>query len=969
MPTPSAAVALQAAPPLIGQAVVQAIVSARRQREATTKHPQRRRVLLLHARYEQGAPESFQLGDSTVTVFDTPSVLGALDVVLAHASAAAGGRDWLCVTTPCADEDLGNDVLVRVFGLQKHPVSLWQVVAQRFGVSGFEPKLGKHENDWLAAALLAEPGTDVELWRPLPGMEVTREAALARLTKAVLGVGDGDHAPDAAQLLAWSAEPASARYLDAVPEALRAHLLEYLARTAGAAGAVFERLAERGRAADTLPFALVADLLWGRSTPSDAVLALPGRVEQLGYARGAAESAMLGGKLTAARQPGYADAGRSVVEEWVVRAGSRESTEDPEIGSLLSDVLDRADALVEEVGGTEFAALSDLTAVGLESRLADLGTALVSGFASPCDSSRAEVAEKALAYVDSHLLAKQYRRDRVRSARHAARLLRWLATEPATSDKLSMTVADGVARHLAQYGWVDRATDVLWSGGASEQRAEADAYRRGYEAARSARAAIDAAFAARLAAWTPSGTAAADASPDALLPIEQVLDRVCAPLARKGDGNPDGPGVPLILVLDGMSSAVAVELGEQLRGSGGWTEHTLAALKRPARISALAMVPSVTTVSRATLLTGAPTSGGQSVERQGFEQFWKKRHRNAALFHKADLTGSPGQRLSDEVLAKIAAIGTDAPIVGVVLNTIDDALDDGRESDSPSWRISQVKYLEALLDAARRAGRPVVLVSDHGHVLERSAGEPSGDDASSARWRSATGEPADADEVELAGPRVLAGGGRLIAAVEESKRYTARKAGYHGGAALAEMTVPVLVFAPRGVTLGTAWQELAVEHARPSWWVRPAVSQPSPLPQPSRATAKKAPAKSAMDIPLFETTDLAVTDGSSAARVASLGERLVRSEAYEGQCRLVRQKPEDAKIAALVDALDVAGGKSSAPRLTEVINERPGRMTGWLAMARTLLNIDAYPILSRPDREEIVELDLQLLREQFGLKD
>jgi hypothetical protein len=672
---------------------------------------------------------------------------------------------------------------------------------------------------------------------------------------------------------------------------------------------------------------------------------------------------MLGGKLTAARQPGYANTGRTVVEDWITRAARRESSERDEIGGLLGIALEHADELVDEVGAEEFGEFSDLTTGGLESRLRDLATALAAGFANPRDTACADAAEAALVHVDKHLLAGRYMRDRVRPARHAMRLLRWLATDPASSDKLPTTVADGVSAHLAQYGWVDRAINVLWSGEAGQQRAESEAYRLGYEAARSARAAIDAAFAARLAAWVEGGTVA----DDVLIPIEQVMDRVCAPLARKGDGNPLGPGVPLILVLDGMSSAVAAELGEELRGNG-WTEHTLASLSPPARLSALAMVPSVTTISRATLLAGAPTSGGQSVEQRGFEQFWAKRHRSAALFHKASLTGGPGQRLSAEVLAGVAATGSDAPIVGVVLNTIDDALDDGRESDSPSWRISQMKYMESLLDAARRAGRPVVLVSDHGHVLERSAGEPSADDATSARWRLATGEPAGVGEVELAGPRVLAGGGRVIAAVEESKRYTARKAGYHGGAALAEMTVPVLVFAPRGVALGTAWKELAVEHARPSWWVEPATVPATPSARPSRTSSKKAPAENPMDTPLFEATPMA--DASAAAYGGtSLGARLVASDVYAGQRGLVRQKPDDVQIIALVDALDVAGGKSSAQRLVEVTGVQLARFPGWLTVARTLLNIDAYPILSRPDREEIVELDLRLLREQFGLED
>ena len=57
----------------------------------------------------------------------------------------------------------------------------------------------------------------------------------------------------------------------------------------------------------------------------------------------------------------------------------------------------------------------------------------------------------------------------------------------------------------------------------------------------------------------------------------------------------------------------------------------------------------------------------------------------------------------------------------------------------------------------------------------------------SARWR--TGEPNDG-EIALSGPRVLLGDGRVVVPWREEIRYTRRRAGYHGGASLAEMAVP-----------------------------------------------------------------------------------------------------------------------------------------------------------------------------------
>ena len=55
------------------------------------------------------------------------------------------------------------------------------------------------------------------------------------------------------------------------------------------------------------------------------------------------------------------------------------------------------------------------------------------------------------------------------------------------------------------------------------------------------------------------------------------------------------------------------------------------------------------------------------------------------------------------------------------------------------------------------------------------------------------------NEVVLAGKRVLAGDGRVIAPWTERVRYTTGKsAGYHGGATPQEMLVPAAVFAPAG---------------------------------------------------------------------------------------------------------------------------------------------------------------------------
>ena len=125
--------------------------------------------------------------------------------------------------------------------------------------------------------------------------------------------------------------------------------------------------------------------------------------------------------------------------------------------------------------------------------------------------------------------------------------------------------------------------------------------------------------------------------------------------------------------------------------------------------------------SRTSLLCGQLRAGSQPQERAGFAAFW--RGRKSALFHKAGLAAGPGAVLNEDVQAAISDAGT---VVGVVLNTIDDALRDGREGSAPAWRLDDVTYLRELLSAAAGAGRPVILTSDHGHVLDQRRGHPPG---------------------------------------------------------------------------------------------------------------------------------------------------------------------------------------------------------------------------------------------------
>ena len=208
------------------------------------------------------------------------------------------------------------------------------------------------------------------------------------------------------------------------------------------------------------------------------------------------------------------------------------------------------------------------------------------------------------------------------------------------------------------------------------------------------------------------------------------------------------------------------------------------------------MLPTLTEVSRASLLCGELRTGGQDAERPGTTTLARAHGLpGAALFHKKPLDSSRlGYAVADDVAAAIADV-TGHPLVTCVLNTIDDALDRS-DPGGTEWGTDAVKHLAPLLDRARHAGRIVVLTADHGHIVERRQGTQRAYAAiSSGRSRAAV-EPAGDGEVLVTGRRVLRHDGRAVLAVDEHLRYGPLKAGYHGGAAPAEAVVPVIVLVP-----------------------------------------------------------------------------------------------------------------------------------------------------------------------------
>ncbi len=879
------------------------------------------RLLLLRAAPQWRGPTTVTIehGDGQVTadVRGCGTVLAVLDAINEPRTA----QTYLVVLTPCDGRELGNSVLARALGGEVRPIHRWDLVADAFGARKLDPRLIGRQFRWLAEALLdAQPTAG---WRRVTGSVLQFDTALQRLAAVRLGRGGEDERLDAAALLDWSRDEIRlARFL-ALRQEEQDGLVGWLEESVGPVAQIMFRLLQAGQVTDAIPFGLAAAEFCAKDGGGQAVMA----------ARIRAEERFLGGQAPSeASLRIFGEAAESLTLRWSENGHADDA----------QAMCDRAEQILRELGVGDLPGESKILDAGIEARITAFADqiALALPAPRPADLPAAETALERL---------REHRRCGARAADVAAgvaalQLARWLAG----TDVAPATISEGVLRHVRCWAWVDRALAVIWSTDTTRTPRVRSVYASLHEAVREQRAALDRAFARKLATWSPVAGPTED-----LLLAENVLERVARPLAERR--------APLVIVVDGMSAAVACELAEEITGSRIWTET---GRHSDGREGALAVLPSATTFSRTSLLCGLLRSGSQAQERAGFTAFWHGR--TAVLFHKGGLAAGAGAVLNEDVRA---AISESTAVVGVVLNTIDDTLRDGREGSAPTWRLRDVTYLQELLSAAAGAGRPVILTSDHGHVIDRGEGiHPA--TSESARYRQ--GQPGDG-EVLVSGPRVLSAGGTVVLPWDERIRYTPRKAGYHGGASLAEMIIPVLAFVPSAAPCPKGWTSYDNPALHePTWWntgataaqlqaaVHPQVGQaPPPVQAPSaRRLAKQAPAR---EEALFSAGEVS---GEIAGR-ATLGARVVASDRFAAQRGFVRKAPADAAVAAIIDGLTEAGGKLPVGVAAGLAGQPAFRMTGYLAQLGRLLNVDGYPVISDTDGGRTVELNVRLLTEQF----
>lgn len=862
---------------------------------------QRARTILVRAQPNWSGAPVLEIGDAKVRVIEGVSGLAALDAM--H---SASENEFTVVLTALTEAELGTAVVLDAEKQRVTDLDEWSILPSLFGVRDGAARPIRSLGSWvprLLASLRPDRG-----YAPAPGGVLSAEHVVRSILVALLGLDRHDALESSTALAPLDDLGVRARLADLGDDAL-AGLIRAVADQVDPHLAMALRAASAPGRVSAIAVGLVVRELWaaGLVAPNASIAAARVRAEQY-----------VGTRPSAAAAQRYGASARLITQRWLSDSDHH-----------AREVLDQAEALFGDLGWPEGAAESDFLPAGLRARVATFAAAVEAAAAAPSAAASLAV-DSSLTAIDAHGARATFDRSR-ETARMAGRLVRWLAETAAPVAGLY----SAVALYATDGAWAERALGDLWDG--DTDRGLAQAYRAVAHAVQQARREQDLAAAQSLTGeLVPEGT---------VLPVESLLKELVVPLTVHAR--------VLLVVLDGMSANTAIELGAELSAKP-WTELVPeSTLKRG---SALAVLPTVTQYSRTSLFAGELIAGSQQTEKARFLAT-----AGGMVFHKDDLRAEAGHALPPAVSDAIADTGR--RVVGVVLNTIDDALASA-DVDALRWSLRSVAHLEAILNAAHEAGRTVVLTSDHGHVVERGS-ELRNVPRSSARWRDPSTGPTAADEVLVSGPRVLAPGGSAVLAVSDGVRYASKKAGYHGGASLSEITIPIIVLKRRGAQNPTGWVEAPPQE--PSWWnepVRPAIATSDLSKQATKPRASKVPRAST----LFDFEPEVIPP--VAPRASGIAERLVSSATFKARRSIAGRHPiDDLLVATIVRTLVTGGGRAHRDTLAVNAGIPSATMSGLLAALRRMLNVDGYPVIETDADGITVVLNTELLREQFELGD
>lgn len=609
-------------------------------------------------------------------------------------------------------------------------------------------------------------------------------------------------------------------------------------------------------------------------------------------------------------------------------------------------------------------------------RLDALGEALERGARTP-DAERLTEAVRALRALESHVFFKDSEQSaRLLRAEMAVRLLAWLTVRSDRRVEPSPTPqgdAEALGRWYAEEGgYVDGArklardaTDGALGRGVQAVVATADA----------ARTELDRRFAKSLVAWVEAGQPRTQ-----VLPIQDAVQRIAC---RFLDEEPNRK--LLVLLLDGMAWAQAVQLLESLGGrSAPWGPLAWHSTKHGRVGEALhpvvfAALPTITEVSRTSFFAGKVPKSGSRLDTSKDPDVWAahpgvKKYAIGTDVPRLLLRSeghTKGGGASNEALSLVA--DDTRRVVALVLNAIDDSLK-ASHALRASWTVDSIASLPELLDKAREHGRSVLLASDHGHVpagrFEKvRAPHPGIDGGGGARWRplKKRDAPVADDEVAFFGPHVNVPKdheGIALLADDASVYAGNTHAGEHGGATLAEVVAPCLLVGCEDGATFSSDTGLAVRAAFvPRWWhfdVREDVIEVAEAPAPE---PKKKPREDRqLGLPVIAPKPKSTPPPKKTEPESAFAKSPVLAACLpnETERRLVIQA---------VECVLARGGAMSAAAFTAEMSILPYRVGGFVSKLQEALNLDGYEVVRFDPKGQQVFVDREKLTQLFMLED
>ncbi len=268
-----------------------------------------------------------------------------------------------------------------------------------------------------------------------------------------------------------------------------------------------------------------------------------------------------------------------------------------------------------------------------------------------------------------------------------------------------------------------------------------------------------------------------------------------------------------LVVLDGCSYPVFLRLVAELANDIAPLGLRVDPASQQAHgAPALSIVPTITSHARSAIFLGevpndpwiAETiwrdSKESATDPARFKQNTSLGSRSRKLFLKGDL--------ADHGEGLFAALRDDAiDVVAAVFNAVDDQIGSSNTGAVVTVRAEEISMFIPSLREGIRAGRRVIVTSDHGHTPFWSK-DLRVSDGASARYRTLEGkDPAPEGFIEIDEGGHGGGAGRKAYAWKMGVYQGKPQVGFHGGCSLEEMVVPLAELAEGGVAAD-----------EPAWW-------------------------------------------------------------------------------------------------------------------------------------------------------